>query len=270
MQFARPCKASHGQPKWNSVLSHFMGVVKMVISVSNHNIDSINSKKSTNGRFVANYSRENTIINNGSVNNNTEENETFSQVALKARAFLDAGYKNLGKVADDRTTGDEWRDKVQLTKLDRRSLYAIASNEGGLFSQAEISAASFPVEELHTKSTRAANRFGNDPAAVFKASIDLMDGASPEEKASLKWIQGRAAAQAGYESLMRDRHPDRVPADVKTHNPIIDLFATAWEELSSKRYGTHSVEDMPSWSKALSQWHIHNEGSAQSRTIGYL
>lgn len=74
----------------------------------------------------------------------------FSEVVTDARAALDKMFAKFGKVPDIFTTGKEW-DSIGVADLDRRTLYAIASNQGGLFSQVEIS---------HTGSNR------NDEAGV--------------------------------------------------------------------------------------------------------
>lgn len=63
---------------------------------------------------------------------------TFAEVANAARAALDAGYEKLGRKGDEYTTGQEWNDVVGVAALDRRTLYAIASNQGGLFSKDEV------------------------------------------------------------------------------------------------------------------------------------
>lgn len=204
------------------------------------------------------------------INGKANPKESFAQVALKARAFLDEAYIRLNKTADRHTTEKEWREAIHIGTLDRRTLYAIKSNQGGLFSEAEIKAASLPVEDMLKAATAAADPRGKDPAAAFKASIGVLDGASTEEKASLSWVTARAKAQWGYENAMRETHPHRIPANVTTNNPVVDLFVKAWGEFSAGQYSLDSVEDTPSWSKAMSLWRIQDSGRADPKTIGHL
>ena len=69
--------------------------------------------------------------------------------------------------------------------MDRRTLFAIASNQGGQFSQAEMDAAQFTMDKQESDAMVAADPFNQDPAAAFKAAINYLDAGSPEEKASL-------------------------------------------------------------------------------------
>ncbi|MGF1619900.1 MAG: hypothetical protein ACFCUR_04730 [Rhodomicrobiaceae bacterium] len=103
----------------------------------------------------------------------------FSEVALDARAALNAGYEKLGKVANDQTTASEWFDTVGLANLDRRTLYAIASNQGGMFSETEISAAQSTMADRHSQ---AIHGFGKSTADIFKASVDYLDAAPLRKK----------------------------------------------------------------------------------------
>ena len=166
---------------------------------------------------------------NGSPSDNSTE--TFSQVAADARAALDAGYKRLGKTGDDYTTGDQWDNTVGIKNMDRRTLYAIASNQGGQFSQAEIDAARFTMNKQESDAMMAADPFSQNPAAAFKAAATFLDqAASPEEKSSLYWAQDRGSAECGYQRCMLEK--GQTPEDVSTGNPVVDLFATAGFQLS--------------------------------------
>ena len=65
----------------------------------------------------------------------------FATVAKDARAALDAVYQQRGKAMDMHTSGKDWEAAFQ--GMDRRALYAIASNAGGQFSKDEQGAAAF-------------------------------------------------------------------------------------------------------------------------------
>lgn len=190
----------------------------------------------------------------------------LAQVASEARATLDAGYKKLGKVGDDYTLGKEWDNVVGLKHLDRRSLSAMASNQGGLFSQREMSQARMKMAELESAAMVAADPLDKDPASRFKASVDFLDGASPEEKSSLEWAQSRASAQWGYESLMK--WGGRTAENVDTGNIVVNKFVIAWNELSATNDASQDVRNMPSWRKAIELWGLGNEkGQSISWTL---
>ncbi|MEL6059235.1 MULTISPECIES: hypothetical protein [unclassified Methylobacterium] len=224
----------------------------------------------SNGISAPSLSEANKSRGQDVANGKLNPRESFSKVALRARAFLDEAYIRLNKAADRHTTEKEWREAIKIGKLDRRTLYAIKSNQGGLFSEAEIKAASLPVEDLLKAATAAADPKGKDPAAAFKASIGVLDGASTEEKVSLSWVTARARAQWGYENAMRETHPHRMPANVKTNNPVVDLFVKAWGEYSASKDSLDGVEDTPSWAKAMSLWRVQESRRADPQTIGYL
>lgn len=187
----------------------------------------------------------------------TDATKPLAQVALDARAALDAGYKKLGSTGNDYTTGKEWDNVVGLKDLDRRTLYAMASNQGGLFSEREMNQARMKMADLESAAMVAADPLDKDPAARFKASVDFLDDASPEEKSSLEWAQSRASAQWGYESLMK--WAGRPAENVDTGNIVVNMFLSAWNELSATNDASQDVRNMPSWHKAIELWGLGNE-----------
>lgn len=62
----------------------------------------------------------------------TATHGTLAGAALTARAKIDAGYAKLGSADTARMTADDW-DTVGFPEFDRQMLYAIQTNEGGLF-----------------------------------------------------------------------------------------------------------------------------------------
>ncbi|SFL84373.1 hypothetical protein SAMN05192568_101234 [Methylobacterium pseudosasicola] len=201
------------------------------------------------------------------------DKKSFSQVAVDARKFLNAGYQKLGKVADAATTDQDWHGTIRIQNLDRRALYAIATNHGSLFSATEVKAAKSEVASIEARASKAANPRGTDAAAAAKAAITVLDGAGPEEKASLDWAQRRAAAQVQYQGLAKERHQGRAALSVETDNPVVNHFVKAWSELEkSKAYAqdpaSARIEDTPSWSKGVSLWKSLQE--SQTKTLGRL
>ena len=183
-----------------------------------------------------------------------------------ARSALDAGYKRLGKVGDEYTTGDQWDNTVGIKNMDRRTLFAIASNQGGQFSQAEIDAARFTLNKAESDAMTAADPLHQDPAAAFKAAINYLDAGSPEEKGSLYWAQDRGGAECGYQQCMLEK--GQTPEDVSTGNPVVDLFATAGFQLSKTNDMSKSVQDMPAYKQATKLWaELYGQGHTINMTV---
>ncbi|MBO9708807.1 MAG: hypothetical protein J7521_11390 [Caulobacter sp.] len=124
------------------------------------------------------------------------DSRTTDAVVASARSAID-------KLLSDAKASSALKDgkpTIDLSGLDRRTLYAIASNKGG----------KFPIEEqvvaaLQMKSTReaalatpaAATRVTGDYAGLYKAYLAQLDAAGPEEKAAAQWARDRAAVAEG-------------------------------------------------------------------------
>ncbi len=178
----------------------------------------------------------------------------FSEVASNSRSALDAFYKKLGISSDHfgKRDGDLRREVFEPLNLDRRTLYAIASNEGGQFSDEEMSAAKGVMRSQVEKAM-----FGDVPelkphAQMLRDYISFLDNeASPEEKASFEWATGRASAMAAYKL-----HTGRLDTDLKSDSAIVNLLFDANSELfeAYKEDMNSRLEDMPSYSAAFQQW----------------
>ena len=192
--------------------------------------------------------------------------EPFSQVVADARAALDAGYKQLGKTGDEYTTWDQWNNTVGVKNMDRRTLSAIESNQGGQFSQDERDVATQLLHQQEWNAMNAANPSGQDFAAAYKAAIDYLDAGSPDEKATLQWAEGRGTAEAAY--LMQMHDEGRTPENVSTGNPVVDLFATANFQLGKTNDMTASVQNMPAYKQATKLWaELYGRGHTINMTI---
>ena len=222
-----------------------------------------NATVSTQKSAAASVSSSTAALTSSPSNTSTE---SFTQVVLDARATLNAGYQKLGKTGDDTTNFDQWENVVGLKNMDRRTLYAISSNQGGLFSQAEIDAAGGEMAIRESSAMTAADPLHQNPAAAFKAAADYLDQASPEEKTSLKWAEDRGSAQAGYLLCMQDA--GRTPENVSTGNPVVDLFAKAHFQLSKSKNPSLSPQDMPAYKQAIQLWsQLNEEGHTLSLTL---
>ncbi|MBO4222149.1 hypothetical protein [Bradyrhizobium neotropicale] len=127
----------------------------------------------------------------------------FTIVTNDARATLDrlyaaAGVK--GPLVDGKTT-------IDLSSLDRRSLFAISTNNGGKFSPDEQAVAAGALKQRFDAAlapSLATTRLTGDYNVSYKAALDYLDGASPEEKATATWAAQRAAVFKGYQATQTD------------------------------------------------------------------
>ncbi len=184
---------------------------------------------------------------------------TLPEAAKDARARMDAQYdamKASGKPFDANAfEGRDWN--TVMGDLDRRSLYAISSNTGGLFSEEEQDTArSMMVQQqglamgLYSGPTRLAGTF-NDPfngdmAAHMKAGVKFLDGVSDEEKTSVDWAMDRAGAQYNYEAAHRNTR-DELDA-VNGETPLQKLLRAAAKTIKGKpsRDRTDGMENLDS------------------------
>ena len=173
----------------------------------------------------------------------------FATVAKDARASIDAGYQKSGKTGDIYSTDAEW--KTAFNGLDRRSLYAVASNEGGQFSEAEQMSAQYFMNKQVEQAIgldHPANAM-NPTAAMQKAGIQFLDSVSDEEKTSITWARQRAAVQGAYEVLSRQEGKE--PDDVDSDSPLVKLIRGGLEDLRRGGNPANQLEDTPEYKQAV-------------------
>ncbi len=159
------------------------------------------------------------------------DTRTADGVVAEARSALDS----LLKAAKATSALKDGKATIDLAGLDRRELYAIASNRGG----------KFPIEEqvvtsLELKSRRdavlagpaASARITGDYAGLYKAALDHLETASPEEKATGQWAKDKAALTEGRKQAM-DR-PGIAPAGIEG-DPIAAYLKDAGGVVASPR-----------------------------------
>lgn len=187
-----------------------------------------------------------------SMANETAGKKDFAAVAKDARAIIDAKYAELaakGAPMDYvHATRESW-DTV-YGGLDRRSLFAIASNSDGGFSKEEQDTAQSIMSQQQGQAMMVADPTGNDPAARYRAGVSFLDGVSDEEKSSNNWAVQRAATQFGYEQTVRDRGQE--PENLDSDSPLVRMIKGALHGLKDKEPGAvatggyvKDLKDMP-------------------------
>jgi len=154
----------------------------------------------------------------------------FATVAKDARAALDAVYQQRGKAMDMHTSGKDWEAAFQ--GMDRRALYAVASNAGGQFSKDEQGAADFlmgkQVEQaqgIDSANPASIAAFQGNLANAMKAGAKFLDSVSDEEKQSVNWAMSRASMQQSHEMLAeRDGQPVE---NLDSDNPLVKVIKAA-------------------------------------------
>ncbi|WP_448204392.1 hypothetical protein [Azospirillum sp. sgz302134] len=176
---------------------------------------------------------------------------TLPEAAKDARARMDAQYKAMkdsGKPFDfNAWEGRDWN--TVMGDLDRRSLYAISSNTGGLFSEEEQDTArSMMVQQqglamgLYSGPTRLegsfSDPFGGDRTAQMKAGVKFLDQVSDEEKTSVTWAMDRAGAQRGYEASKRNTRDELEELKkLDSQTPLQRLLKAAADAMKKKSAG---------------------------------
>tara|TARA_R110000850_G_scaffold195574_2_gene322002 strand:- start:251 stop:985 length:735 start_codon:yes stop_codon:yes gene_type:complete len=200
----------------------------------------------------------------------TTGTKTIYEVAANARAALDSSYEETGLNPENyrHRTGSFRREMFDAMNFDRRTLFAIASDQGGQFSEEEVKAAKSVMHDQLAAPLVAASAFPSEKntAAAQLAMIEFLDTqTSPEEKASLDWAKERAAAQASYQLQTRG-HGQQVGSD----DPIVNLLLNAYDELFAAFDSdmNERLENMPSYSRALEEWaELNSTSSSFSITV---
>ncbi len=141
----------------------------------------------------------------------------FATIASNARKSLDDLY---AAAQVTRPLTNDGKQTIDLSKLDRRSLFAISTNAGGKFIDDEQSVAS---DELRSRlnaalaPAAATASLTNNYTVVYKAALNHLDAASSEEKATSTWAAQYGAVQKGYQATQQK--PDAIPREF----PVIRL-----------------------------------------------
>ncbi len=147
---------------------------------------------------------------------------TIGTVVADARTTLDGLY-SAAKVTGP--IGADGKPSVDLSSLDRRSLFAIASNNGGTFTPDEQKVASGELTNRFNAalapSTATAQLTGNF-SGIYQAALSYLDGAGSEEKATASWAAQRAAVVSGVQATQQN--PTKAPSGI-ANDPVAAYLA---------------------------------------------
>lgn len=167
--------------------------------------------------------------------------KSFADVTVDARAALSANEAKMKESGHVLGMGENQGTQADVDSafagLDRRSLYAIASNSGGKFSQDEQTFAQVAMGQQQTTAMGLDNpsAFISDPTAGFLAGIKFLDSVSTEEKSSDNWRANRAALQADYQSEV-SQHPGTKAENVDSGDPVVNMLANAIKNAAGTKY----------------------------------
>lgn len=185
----------------------------------------------------------------------SSKDKTFAEVAADARKRMDEKYALMTASGKPYTGSDEDRNAL-MGDLDRRSLNAVATNQGGKFTTQEQASAQALMRQQARLATgyysgpadqqkNWKDPFINDPFGRATAALAFMDNMSPEEKATPEWLSQHLSLEA---ALNQSGGTD--PAEKKTghfHN-LAEILAgvvtdgSDSEQSSAARNADPSVE----------------------------
>ncbi|MBD9440122.1 hypothetical protein [Pseudomonas sp. PDM04] len=194
------------------------------------------------------------VANPGAVS--SSKDKTFSEVAADARKRMDEKYALMKDSGTPYAGSDADRNGL-MGDLDRRSLNAVATNEGGLFSAEEQASAQALMRQQGRLATgyysgpadqqkNWKDPYANDPYGRAKAALDFMNNMSPEEKAKPEWLAQRLSLEA---ALNQSQGSELDPDKKKTgHFPnLAEILSGAVtqseeEQSSQSRFGDPSAQ----------------------------
>lgn len=187
----------------------------------------------------------------------------FATVTSDARAALDKLY------AAANVTGPldgDGKTTIDLSSLDRRSLFAIATNNAGKFTPDEQKAASAELTGRFNTAlapAAAATSMTKNYTVIYKAALDYLDGASSEEKATATWAAQRAAIQKGYEAAKQN--PDTAPAGI-SGDPVA-AYLKQYPDGSGPTTSTESFSDVASGARAALDAQAADAAASQTELV---
>jgi len=142
--------------------------------------------------------------------------KTYDTVIADARARMKEILENANRTSP--LEGDELA--VDLSQLDRRELFAIASNADQNFSVDETKAAALEQQRRFDAALvgpTSVARVTGDVTTLYETARDYLDAASAEEKKTSIWRNQKAAVDEALSHL--ESSPNAVPTDIK-NDPV--------------------------------------------------
>jgi len=172
----------------------------------------------------------------------------FATVGKNARTVLDAGIADYGQTPGTQTTEQQWI-KI-FGGMDRRSLYSVASNQGGQFTAQEQSVAKTLMDNQLTNSgdVDSAKTTGQQVAAYGQRAAYL-NTASAEEKNSPAWAYSMADAQTA--ARMADINAHMPP--MSSSSPLLSTLLGAMYSVRSQSAGAVNFGSVNSLADITSQ-----------------
>ncbi|WP_184722300.1 hypothetical protein [Caulobacter sp.] len=149
------------------------------------------------------------------------DSRTIETVVSEAKAQITARLKAAG-AKDALKDGNA---TIDLSGQDRRTLYAVASNQGGAFpmSQQVVAALALKSQADQVLAGPAAQaRLTGDYASLYQTALDRLDAAGPEEKTTAAWSQQREALVEGRKQAIA--RPGLAPAGI-ANDPVAAYMA---------------------------------------------
>lgn len=159
-----------------------------------------------------------------SASSSSATNITLSAEAQAALASIERDYAtvttdartNLDKLLTDQKLTSPLKDgklAADLSKVDRRELYAISTNAGQKFTADEQKAAQFELQnrfDAAMAGPTAVSRVTGTIKNLYEAALTYFDSMSPEEKASSTYADQRAALEDMLKQI--DADPSTLPS----------------------------------------------------------
>ncbi len=139
------------------------------------------------------------------------DSRSIDTVVADARTQITARLKAAGASA----ALSNGNSTIDLSDMDRRTLYAVASNQGGGFPTDQQVVAALGLQDQSDNalaSPAAQARLTGDYASLYQTALDQMDTAGPEEKATSAWSDQRAALVEGRKQAIA--RPGLAPAGI--------------------------------------------------------
>jgi hypothetical protein len=191
----------------------------------------------------------------------------FATVGQNARTVLDAGIAAYGQPPSDQTSDKDW---VKIFGgMDRRSLYAVSSNQGGQFSPQEQKIAKTIMDaQLANVSDVDSSASTSQQIAGYSQKASFLNNVSAEEKKSASWAYSMADAQTA--ARMADIN-SKMPQISGGVSPLLNTLMGAMYNVRNQTPGTVDFGTVNSLSDITSQPWARNYASQieQAFAAGY-